>query len=526
MTNRILSLTLLSTTALAQPGPGGPGGPGGGQGDGIWRRNAYFGENQTFDACTGHQPGSGDYHHHANPVCLRAQLGDNLGLVRSLRTGVSYREKAAPWTHSPILGWAFDGYPIYGPYGYSDPKSATSAVRRMRTSFRLRTITERTSLPDWLAASHAPVPQKLDPSQYGPPVNAKFPLGRYQEDFDYVESLGDLDQYNGRFTVTPEFPSGVYAYFVTIDADGQPAFPYILSRQYYGAVAATPPGPGPGIGSAQQVPADATDYFAGGQLTGPVSTDAVIASFPTKNSRETAKAVIGWDPSEGPRETWPATQPARAMPASGGVTAPTSADVQRIRVNAGSVYVNSNGLPSHPFGPWFASGNGGVFNNFPARQNYQLRIPRAPTPATGTRTTTPMGAAGIWVNGVALFNALDGGSYKTSTGADAGGGPVNATAIHRAAPSLEGGPVTPGSIVTAFANFGAVLAASTDAAPSPQWPLTLGGSTVTIVDAAGGAMIHAVRAGCWPWSEAHSSMTGRTITVPRYRWDWPACPRP
>ena len=52
--------------------------PPGGQGDGIWLRNAYYGESQTFDRCLGHQPGNGQYHHHVQPVCLRAQLDDNL----------------------------------------------------------------------------------------------------------------------------------------------------------------------------------------------------------------------------------------------------------------------------------------------------------------------------------------------------------------------------------------------------------------------------------------------------------------
>ena len=30
--------------------------------------------------------------------------------------------------HSPIIGWAFDGYPIYGMYGYNDDQSALTAI--------------------------------------------------------------------------------------------------------------------------------------------------------------------------------------------------------------------------------------------------------------------------------------------------------------------------------------------------------------------------------------------------------------
>ena len=173
------------------------------------------------------------------------------------------------------------------------------------------------------------------------------------------------------------------------------------------------------------------------------------------------------------------------MQASGGVSTATNGDIQRIRSSAASVFVNSNGLPSHSIGPWFASMNGGVFNNFPSKQDYQFQISRVPQAATAARTKTPMGAAGVWVNGVAVFNGLDGASYKTSTAADVGGGIVSQTAANRSAASQEGGPVTPGSLVTAIANFDAVLATSTASADGPDWPRSLAGATVTIVDSSG-----------------------------------------
>ena len=54
-------------------------------------------------------------------------------------------------------------------------------------------------------------------------------MGTYIEDYEYVEGLGDLDQYNGRFCVTPEYPLGVYAYFCTLDGTtGNPKFPYFV----------------------------------------------------------------------------------------------------------------------------------------------------------------------------------------------------------------------------------------------------------------------------------------------------------
>ena len=196
-----------------------------------WGAAAAFGSATlitTFDKGLGHQPGNGQYHHHAHPVCLRTQLNDNLITASTGRTGTVYKEKSVPWQHSPIPGWSFDGYPIYGPYGYSDPANANSAIRRIKASFQLRLITQRTTLPTWALAHHTGVSQQLSANQYGPDVSDDFPLGRYVEDFDFVSGAGDLDQYNGRFAITPEYPSRTYAYYTTINDDGTPAFPYIV----------------------------------------------------------------------------------------------------------------------------------------------------------------------------------------------------------------------------------------------------------------------------------------------------------
>lgn len=37
-----------------------------------------------------------------------------------------------------------------------------------------------------------------------------------------------------RFGVTPEFPRGTYAYFLTIEPDGTPRFPNIIGRSFFG----------------------------------------------------------------------------------------------------------------------------------------------------------------------------------------------------------------------------------------------------------------------------------------------------
>jgi len=85
----------------------------------------------------------------------------------------------------------------------------------------------------------------------GPGGVTTYALGRYIGDYDFLGDRGqiqgasgafDLDQYNGRTCVTPEFPQGTYAYFVSIDASGAPAFPYMLGKQYYGTKTGTAQG--------------------------------------------------------------------------------------------------------------------------------------------------------------------------------------------------------------------------------------------------------------------------------------------
>ena len=202
-------------------------------GDGVWNRDAYHNESVTFDPAFAHQAGN-NYHYHAQPIALRHQLGDHVDYNATTNL---YTESTAPVTkHSPIVAWAQDGLPVYGPYGYSSPMDANSGVRRMISGFALRTgLTTRTSLPAWAARI------QTVPFMNGPNVGTGFLLGHYIEDFDYLGDLGqvlgthfDLNEQNARFCVTPEFPSGTWAYFTTITATGTPTFPYTTGRQFYG----------------------------------------------------------------------------------------------------------------------------------------------------------------------------------------------------------------------------------------------------------------------------------------------------
>ncbi len=476
--SNIIAVLTLAATAIAQPPGGGPPGGGGASGEGIWRRNAYYGEFQTFDACLGHQPGTGQYHYHVTPVCLRAELNDNITILRNSRTGPAYAEQTSGWRHSPILGWALDGYPIYGPYGYSVPTDPTSPVKRIKSSFQLRSITTRTSLPTWSLPNHTGISQTLSASQYGPAVSTQYPLGRYLEDFDYIAGSGDLDQYNGRFAVTPEFPQGTYAYYTTLDSNGLPAFPYILAGQFYGTASGSFP---------TSVTASTTSYFANGAYSGASSGTAApqLTSWATKYSTQNATIVSPFDPSAGAVTTWPGNN-ALGVNTSGSVTTPTPAETQKISYSSSSVFVTANGLAGYSMGPWFSPDmTAGVFSNFPSGSSTTFQIPSSPTGAS-TLTSTSGGSQGMWVNGVSVFNFIDGASYSASAGKDEGGGlaPSLLAAISSSA-SFEQGPVAPGSYVTATPLFFTAFGSTTATAPTPTWPTTLGGVTISVTDSAG-----------------------------------------
>ena len=66
-------------------------------------------------------------------------------------------------------------------------------------------------------------------------VNDGYILGDLTSDYIYDSSVGTLDEYNGKFAVTPEYPNGTYAYFMTEDGSGNPTFPYAIGPRYYGA---------------------------------------------------------------------------------------------------------------------------------------------------------------------------------------------------------------------------------------------------------------------------------------------------
>jgi hypothetical protein len=121
--------------------------------------------------------------------------------------------------HSKIIGFSFDGYPIYGPYGYEDPLNTVSRTVQMKSSY----VPKETD-------AHRPNNFKYTDTILLNNEHVPLSAGSFIEDYAYFESLGTLDEYNGRFCITPEYPEGTYAYFLTFKDKGlvTPAYPYIV----------------------------------------------------------------------------------------------------------------------------------------------------------------------------------------------------------------------------------------------------------------------------------------------------------
>jgi len=134
------------------------------------------------------------------PQKLRYQLGDNID-SGNLETPNAF--------HSPILGYAYDGNPIYGPYGYQN--AVGGAIRRLSSGYILDTAVK---------------------SGLRPPG---FAFGYFVNDYIFDNS-GDLDIHGGRYCVTPQYPDGTYAYFYSVDVDSsgvaKPKFPYMIGGQF------------------------------------------------------------------------------------------------------------------------------------------------------------------------------------------------------------------------------------------------------------------------------------------------------
>lgn len=195
-----------------------PGGPG----DGIWNRDAVLAERGGFDCAKGH-PAMGNYHHHQNPSAFNLDLAVISNVCDLYVADGLYAIDST--VHSPLIGFAYDGFPIYGAYGYKN-SDGTGGIVRIKSSYTLRSISVRTHYYDGTDVTD------------GPAVSSTFPLGHYREDYQYTApGVGQedyLDEHNGRFCVTPEYPLGTYCYFATVDANWNSAYPYAVGPTFYG----------------------------------------------------------------------------------------------------------------------------------------------------------------------------------------------------------------------------------------------------------------------------------------------------
>jgi len=190
-------------------------------GDGKWNRDAIVAERSGFDCAKAH-PAMGNYHHHQNPSAFGLDLNVISTICDTYPSDGLY--VINPAEHSPLIGFAYDGFPIYGAYGYANT-DGTGGIVRMKSSYQLRNITTRTTYADGTTVTA------------GPPVSTTYPLGYFREDYEYVAHPSDpsyLDVHNGRFCVTPEYPSGTYCYFATVDANHNSAYPYVVGPTFYG----------------------------------------------------------------------------------------------------------------------------------------------------------------------------------------------------------------------------------------------------------------------------------------------------
>ncbi len=192
-------------------GPGNPPCPGGMGATMDWNRDAIPAEMEGFDCSKGH-PAMGNYHHHQNPSAFDLDLNVVSSICNLYDAEGLYA--IDPASHSPLIGYAYDGYPIYGAYGFKNA-DGTGGVSRIKSSYQLQNMTTRNN---------------------GPDVSTTYFLGYFREDYEYVNQTAEdyLDEHNGRICVTPEYPNGTYAYFCTVDENHNSYYPYAVGPSFYG----------------------------------------------------------------------------------------------------------------------------------------------------------------------------------------------------------------------------------------------------------------------------------------------------
>jgi hypothetical protein len=201
-------------------------------GEQVWSNNAPKFELYDLDVCLGHAQSSGDYHHHMFSSCLMTLFNDD-------GTG-----------HSPVYGYAADGYPIYGPYHASDVLAKSAWVARdyddVSSSSGCGIAGERScQLVDnydlsqgTVSVTSGPTTDEIVSSNSGNEFTTT--SGFYYEDYYYDSSLTDLggeylDDHNGH-------SHGDYGYHyhttvTEVDGNLEASFPYNIGPTFYGRLA-------------------------------------------------------------------------------------------------------------------------------------------------------------------------------------------------------------------------------------------------------------------------------------------------
>jgi len=216
-----------ATTNALCGGPGNSPCPGGPTASLPWNRDAIPAEKGGFDCAKAH-PAMGNYHHHQNPSAFNLDLNVISTICTLYNADGLYAIDSSK--HSPLIGFAYDGFPIYGAYGFKNA-DGTGGITRIKSSYSLRNITTRTTGPTGAAVTS------------GPAVSTTYPLGYFREDYAYTATSAAtpdyLDGHNGRFCMTPEYPNGIYCYFATVDANWNSAYPYVVGPTFYGKIVAS-----------------------------------------------------------------------------------------------------------------------------------------------------------------------------------------------------------------------------------------------------------------------------------------------
>ncbi|MEM9914791.1 MAG: YHYH protein [Planctomycetota bacterium] len=148
--------------------------------------------NLGLDDHNAHVQPTGAYHYHALPV----------GVYES----VAGKPVAEVPDQMVLIGYAADGFPIYGVWAHEDPTDPDSPLVRPTTSWRVK-------------AGNRPAKSDISPGGAHD--------GTFVQDWEYVEDAGDLDEHHGQFGITPEYPDGIYYYMITDE------YPFI-PRTFYG----------------------------------------------------------------------------------------------------------------------------------------------------------------------------------------------------------------------------------------------------------------------------------------------------